>query len=358
VSDFIYQIYAAFRLDGASGLVSLIAEISGNHNGSLDNCKNLIKSAQMCGADYVKIQTYSPDTMTLDIDHENFTINKSHKLWGGQSLYELYENAQTPWGWHQELFNFSNSIGMKIFSTPFDKTAVDLLEELNTPIYKIASMESGDIPLIKYIAQTQKPVIASTGSSTIEEIDELVETIYSEGNKDLTLLLCTSAYPTPHNQVHLARMELLRERYNIPVGLSDHTLGNSASLAAVAMGATVIERHFILNRNEGGADSAFSLEPNELRDLSIHINQIVESVGNKFWQIQPDESESRRLRRSLIITIDVQKGDVISDLNVKSLRPNIGISPKFYEQVLGKTFNAAFSAGTALTFDKISEASN
>jgi sialic acid synthase SpsE len=216
-------------------------------------------------------------------------------------------------------------------------------------------MESGDIPLIKYIAQTQKPIIASTGSSTLEEIDELVETIYSEGNKDLTLLLCTSAYPTPHNQVHLSRMELLRERYNVPVGLSDHTLGNSASLAAVAMGATVIERHFILNRGQGGPDSAFSLEPNELRDLSIHIKQIVESVGSKLWEIQPDESESRRLRRSLIITVNVQKGEVISDLNVKSLRPNIGISPKFYEEVIGKRFNAAFSAGTALTFDKITE---
>jgi pseudaminic acid synthase len=348
----------AFRLGGASILVSLIAEISGNHNGSIDTCKDLIKSAQICGADYVKIQTYRPDTMTLDIDHENFVINKSHKLWGGQSLYELYKTAQTPWEWHQELFEFSNSLGMRIFSTPFDKTAVDLLEDLNTPIYKIASLESGDIPLIKYIAQTQKPVIASTGSSTLEEIDELVETVYSEGNKDLTLLLCTSAYPTPYNQVHLARMELLGERYNVPVGLSDHTLGNSASLAAVARGATVIERHFILNRNQGGPDSAFSLEPNELGDLSIHIKQIEQSVGNKLWEIQPDESESRRLRRSLIITVDVQKGELISDLNVKSLRPNIGISPKFYGEVIGKRFNAAFSAGTALTFDKIAEVSN
>jgi pseudaminic acid synthase len=270
-------------------------------------------------------------------------------------LYGLYEEAHTPWEWHKELFKLAEELGIEIFSSPFDKTAVDFLESLEISMYKIASMESGDIPLIKYVAKTQKPIIASTGSSTLEEIDELVEAVHSEGNKKLTLLLCTSAYPTPQNQVHLARMELLRERYNLPIGLSDHTLGNSASLAAVAMGATVIERHFILNRNQGGPDSAFSLEPNELRDLSIHIKQIEESVGNKLWEIQPDESESRRLRRSLIITVDVQKGELISDLNVKSLRPNIGISPKFYGEVIGKRFNAAFSAGTALTLDKITE---
>ena len=295
--------------------------------------------------------------MTLRLKTADFSISKEHKLWGGRSLYDLYEEAHTPWEWHEELFAIAKKLGLEIFSSPFDKTAVDFLENLNISMYKIASMESGDIPLIRYIAKTQKPIIASTGSSTLDEIDELVEAILSEGNKKLTLLLCTSAYPTPQNQVHLARMELLRERYNLPIGLSDHTLGNSASLAAVAMGASVIEKHFILNRSQGGPDSAFSLEPNELRDLSIHIKQIEESIGNKFWEIQPDESESRRLRRSLIITVDVKKGEVISDLNVKSLRPNIGISPKFYDQVIGKTFTAAFSAGTALTFDKIAEES-
>ena len=333
----------------------LIAEISANHLGDLNIAKKLIYAAKDAGATHVKLQTYKADTMTLNLDSADFTISKEHKLWGGRSLYGLYEEAHTPWEWHKELFKLSEDLGIEIFSSPFDKTAVDFLENLDISMYKIASMESGDIPLIKYIAKTQKPIIASTGSSTLEEIDELVEAVHSEGNKKLTLLLCTSAYPTPQNQVHLARMELLRERYNLPIGLSDHTLGNSASLAAVAMGATVIERHFILNRNQGGPDSAFSLEPNELRDLSIHIKQIEESVGNKLWEIQPDESESRRLRRSLIITVDVQKGDLISDSNVKSLRPNIGISPKFYEQVLGKKFNAAFRAGTSLTFDKIVE---
>ena len=333
----------------------LIAEISGNHLGSLDLCKRLITSAKQSGASTVKLQTYKAETMTLPLSDKDFLISNDHKLWGGRSLYELYEEAQTPWKWHKELFELAKELGIEIFSSPFDKTAVDFLETLNIPMYKIASMESGDIPLIKYVAKTQKPIIASTGSSTLEEIDELVEAVESEGNKHLTLLLCTSAYPTPHDQVHLARMELLRDRYDLPIGLSDHTLGNSASLAAVAMGATVIERHFILNRDHGGPDSAFSIEPNELRDLSIQIKQTEESVGNKLWQIQPDESESRRLRRSLIISVDVQKGEVISNLNIKSLRPNIGISPKFYEQVLGKKFNAAFRAGTSLTFDKIVE---
>jgi pseudaminic acid synthase len=333
----------------------LIAEISANHLGDLNIAKKLIHAAKDAGASHIKLQTYKADTMTLNLDSADFSISKEHKLWGGRSLYGLYEEAHTPWEWHKDLFELAEELGIEIFSSPFDRTAVDFLENLDISMYKIASMESGDIPLIKYIAKTQKPIIASTGSSTLEEIDELVEAVNSEGNKNLTLLLCTSAYPTPQNQVHLARMELLRERYNLPIGLSDHTLGNTASLAAVAMGATVIERHFILNRSQGGPDSAFSLEPNELRDLSIHIKQIEESVGYKFWEIQPDESESRRLRRSLIITVDVKKGEVISDLNVKSLRPNIGISPKFYEEVIGKRFNAAFNAGTALTLDKITE---
>jgi pseudaminic acid synthase len=336
----------------------LIAEISGNHLGSLELCKRLIHSAKQSGATTVKLQTYKAETMTLPISNKDFLISNDHILWGGRSLYALYEEAHTPWKWHKELFELAHELGLEIFSSPFDKTAVDFLENLNTPMYKIASMESGDIPLIKYVAKTQKPIIASTGSSTLDEIDELVEAVHSEGNKNLTLLLCTSAYPTPQNQVHLARMELLKERYSLPIGLSDHTLGTSASLAAVAMGATVIERHFILNRNQGGPDFAFSLEPDELRDLSINIKKIEESVGDKSWRIQPDESESRRLRRSLIIAVDVQRGEIISDLNVKSLRPNIGISPKFFDQVLGKTFNASFSAGTALTFDKIVEASN
>lgn len=331
----------------------LIAEISGNHLGSLDLCKTLIHSAKESGATTVKLQTYKAETMTLPLSNNDFLISSDHKLWGGRSLYELYEEAYTPWEWHKELFELAHELRIEIFSSPFDQTAVDFLENLNIPMYKIASMESGDIPLIKYVAKTQKPIIASTGSSTLEEIDELVEAIKSEGNKDLTLLLCTSAYPTPQNQVHLARMELLRERYNLPVGLSDHTLGNSASLAAVAMGATVIEKHLILDRNQGGPDSTFSLEPTEFKDLSNQIKKIEESIGQKNWEIQPDESESRRLRRSLIIAKDVKKGDTVTEQNVRSLRPAIGLEPKYLPSVLGKIFTGDFKCGNPLNWKSI-----
>ena len=332
---------------------SLIAEISANHLGELKIAKKLILAASEAGATHVKLQTYKADTMTLNLDSADFSISDNHKLWGGRSLYELYEEAHTPWEWHEELFEFAEELGIRIFSSPFDKTAVDFLENLDISMYKIASMESGDIPLIKYIAKTQKPIIASTGSSTLEEIDELVSTVNSEGNKNLTLLLCTSAYPTPQNQVHLARIDLLRERYNVPVGLSDHTLGNSASLAAVAMGATVIERHFILDRSQGGPDSAFSLEPRELSDLSRKIEQIEESIGNRDWEIQPDESESRRLRRSLIIVKDVKRGDVVTEKNIKSLRPAIGLEPKFFDDVVGKKFTSDFKCGHPLSWTAI-----
>ena len=333
----------------------LIAEISGNHLGSIDNCLSLIEAAKRAGASSVKIQTYKPETMTLPLRTPSFSITDEHKLWGGRSLFDLYKEAQTPWEWHKELFDFAKHIGIQIFSTPFDNTAVDLLEDLNTPLYKIASLESGDISLIRYIAKTQKPIIASTGASTLNEIDDLVEAVLSEGNRNLTLLLCTSAYPTPIDQVHLMRMDLLKERYDLPIGLSDHTLGNTASLAAVAKGASVIERHLIIDRRLGGPDSAFSLEPDEFAELSAVINEIELSLGLKGWEIQLDESESRRLRRSLIITKKVYKGEKVSLENIKSLRPGIGLQPKFFREILGYTFNENFEIGTPLTFDIISK---
>jgi len=329
----------------------LIAEISGNHLGSLERCRALIEAAKSAGASAVKIQTYKPETMTLPLRRPDFLISKEHELWGGQSLFDLYKEAHTPWEWHANLFDFARQIGIQIFSSPFDESAVDLLEDLKIPLYKIASLETGDIPLIKYIAKTQKPIIASTGSSTLSEIDHLVEAVLSEGNKDLTLLLCTSAYPTPIDQVHLTRMELLKDRYGLPVGLSDHTLGNSSSLAAVARGASVIERHFIIDRKQGGPDSAFSLEPKELTELALEISEIESALGQKEWVIQPDESESRRLRRSLIITTNVQKGDLVSLQNIKSLRPSIGIEPKYLDEVLGRKFNNDFSVGDPLKWD-------
>lgn len=324
----------------------------------MDKCISLIEAAKRAGASAVKIQTYKPETMTLPIRTQSFSISNDHELWGGKALFDLYEEAHTPWEWHENLFDFARQIGIKIFSTPFDKSAVDLLEELKTPLYKIASLESGDIPLIKYIAKTHKPIIASTGASTLEEIDELVEAVLSEGNKNLTLLLCTSAYPTPIDQVHLMKMDVLKERYNLNVGLSDHTLGNIASLAAVARGASIIERHFTLDRKQGGSDSAFSLEPNEFKDLSSKICEVEMSLGEKKWVIQPDESESRRLRRSLIVTENVKKGDVISTSNVRPLRPAIGMAPRFYNDVIGAYFNDNFEVGTPLNINMISKDKN
>jgi pseudaminic acid synthase len=336
----------------------LIAEISGNHLGSLERCLELIEAAKLAGASAVKIQTYKPETMTLPLRTPDFLISKDHELWGGRSLFDLYKEAHTPWEWHKNLFDFARQIGIQIFSSPFDKSAVDLLEDLNTPLYKIASLETGDIPLIKYIAKTKKPIIASTGASTLTEIDELVEAVLFEGNKNLTLLLCTSAYPTPIDQVNLMRMELLKERYNLPVGLSDHTLGITASLAAVAKGASVIERHFIINRQQGGPDSAFSLEPNEFKELSSKVCDVEMSLGEKKWVIQPDESESRRLRRSLIVSENVKKGDVVSTRNVSSLRPAIGMPPKFFDEILGFYFNERFEMGTPLSLKMISKDKN
>jgi pseudaminic acid synthase len=331
----------------------LVAEISGNHLGNLNKCKSLIAEAKKVGATAVKIQTYKAETMTLPIENSNFKISSNNQLWGGMSLYELYKIAHTPWEWHEDLFKFANELEIKIFSTPFDKSAVDLLENLNVSMYKIASLETGDIPLVKYIANTNKPIIASTGASTLDEIDELVDCIFSAGNNKLTLLLCTSGYPTPYEDVNLARMELLRNRYGLPIGLSDHTLGISSSLAAVALGASIIERHFILDRMEGGPDAAFSLEPSELNELALKIEEIELSMGKNEWAIQQSELESRKLRRSLIITRDVKKGEIISEANVKSLRPNIGISPKFFEKVKGKKFNSDYEAGTPFTFENI-----
>jgi pseudaminic acid synthase len=331
----------------------LIAEISGNHLGSIDICMSLIQSAKYSGASSVKLQTYKPETMTLPLRTPDYLISKDHKLWGGNSLFELYEKAHTPWQWHKDLFDYARQIGIQIFSTPFDKSAVDLLEELDTPLYKIASLETGDLPLIKYIAKTQKPIIASTGASTLEEVDDLVKAVFSQGNSNLTLLLCTSAYPTPIDQVHLQKMDILKERYNLPIGLSDHTLANVASLSAVARGASVIERHFILDRNQGGPDSAFSLEPNEFAKLASDIQEVELVLGKKEWVIQPDEAESRRLRRSLIITRNVKKGEAVSISNVKSLRPAIGVSPKFFEDILGYHFIDNFEIGSPLNLDMV-----
>lgn len=335
-----------------SGGVKFIAEVSANHLGSLERARELVIQAAQAGATAVKFQTYTADTMTLDLPH--FSVTKGHQLWGGRTLYSLYEEAHTPWEWHEELFALSRKLGVLPFSSPFDLTAVKFLESLNAPMYKIASLETGDHALIKAVAETGKPIIISTGATELEEIEELVEVVKQVGNQKLTLLLCTSSYPAVPADSNLNRISLLREKFNCEIGLSDHTLGIGVSVAAIALGATTIEKHFTLKRSDGGADSAFSLEPDEFAQLVVEGTNALLSLGESDWRIQDSEMESRRLRRSLYITQDVKAGDIVSEQNVRAIRPGDGVKPKFLAQVLGKKFNADLKMGTPLSLDYIS----
>jgi pseudaminic acid synthase len=268
-------------------------------------------------------------------------------------LYSLYEEAHTPWEWHEELFSFSRSLGLVPFSTPFDATAVDFLETLDPELYKIASMEIGDTPLIRRVAETGRPMIMSTGTATLPEVDDAVAAAKDAGCTDLTLLLCTSSYPTPPRDVHLSRMNLLRERYNVPVGLSDHTLGIGVSVAAAALGATVIERHVTMRRSDGGPDAAFSLEPGELASLVEAANAAAQAIGSQDWGVIDSEDESRRLKRSLYVVRDCQTGEILSEENVRSIRPAGGLEPKYLDSVLGRRLVEPVLRGTPLTWDLI-----
>jgi N-acetylneuraminate synthase len=332
-----------------------VAEISGNHLGELEIAQNLVRKAKTVGADYVKLQTYTADTITLNIDSPEFRLNANHPLWGGRTLYSLYEEAHTPWEWHKELFDLAHTLGIGIFSSPFDFSAVDFLEDLNTPLYKIASLETGDIPLIRYIAQTGKPIIASTGASTLEEIDLMVETILKFNSNELTLLLCTSSYPAKPQDAHLNRLRLLQERYGVSVGLSDHTLGNTTAVAAIALGATVIEKHLCLDRALGGPDADFSSTPDEFKLLVDACEETFDALGTVDWIEIPAEDESRRFRRSLFISCDVKAGEQVNATNVRSVRPAGGMLPKFLDSVYGLEFKANFKSGTPLTFDLLDQ---
>ncbi len=332
--------------------VMFIAEVSANHLGSLDRARQLVTKAAEAGATAVKFQTYTADTMTLNLP--SLSVSQEHSLWGGRTLYSLYEEAYTPWEWHEELFALARSLSVLPFSSPFDLTAVDFLESLNAPMYKIASLETGDHALIRTVAETGKPLIISTGATELEEIDELVQVVKSTGNKNLTLLLCTSSYPAVPADCHLMRISLLRETFGCKVGLSDHTLGVGVSVAAIALGATVIEKHITLRRTDGGADSAFSMEPEEFAELVEQGNNAKDSLGRSEWRIQDSEMESRRLRRSLYITQDVKAGDIVTELNVRAIRPGDGAKPKYLPELIGKKFNGNFTIGTPLSLDYIS----
>ena len=323
-----------------------IAEISANHLGSFTRAKDLVIAAAGAGATAVKFQTYTADTMTLNID--SLRISKDHELWGGRTLYELYEEAHTPWDWHSELFELCRRLNVIPFSSPFDLTAVNFLESLDCPIYKIASLETSDHALIKKVAETGKPMIVSTGATTWEEIKDLVELIKKTGNTDLTLLVCTSSYPANPVDSHLNRISTIKKFFEVEVGLSDHTLGIGVSLAAIGMGAKVIEKHLTLKRSDGGPDAAFSLEPNEFKNLVVEGSRAFTSLGNSEWSIQNSEKESRRLRRSLYITDDVKAGDKITVSNLRAIRPGEGCSPKFLQELLGRKFKKDFERGTPM----------
>lgn len=330
-----------------------IAEVSANHLGSIERARELVKAAANAGATAVKFQTYTAETMTLNLP--NLSVTEGHELWGGRTLYSLYEEAHTPWEWHEELFALARNLGVIPFSSPFDLTAVEFLESLNAPMYKIASLETGDHALIRSVAETGKPLIISTGATEFEEIEELVKVVREVDNIDLTLLLCTSSYPAVPEDSHLRRMTLLQEKFKCKVGLSDHTLGIGVSVAAIALGATVIEKHITLKRTDGGADSAFSMEPEEFAELVIEGKKAKASLGRSEWKIQDSERESRRLRRSLYITQDVRAGDIVSEKNVRAIRPGDGAKPKFLLEIMGKTFKEDYPCGTPLSLDYLSK---
>jgi len=336
--------------------VMFVAEVSANHLGDFERACKIIEAAARSGATAVKFQTYTADTMTLDLDE--FAVSAGHDLWGSRKLYDLYQDAHTPWDWHTELFARSRKLGLIPFSSPFDSTAVDFLEKLDAPLYKIASLETGDLPLIRRVADTGKPMIISTGATTLQEIEDVVSVVRDSGNKHLTLLVCTSSYPSDPVDAHLNRMQTLRDQFGVEVGVSDHTLGIGVSIAAIALGATVVERHLTLRRSDGGADSAFSLEPEEFAMLVKEGNAARSSLGNPEWSMQDSEKESRRLRRSLYVVKDVRVGDLVTFENLRAIRPGAGAPPKFYEAFIGKHFKIDAKAGTPMSAELISETIN
>ena len=329
----------------------IIAELSANHNGSISRAFESILAAKESGVDAVKIQTYTADTMTIDCDREEFQVTGG--LWNGYSLYDLYKEAQTPYEWHKPLFDYAKKIGITIFSSPFDSTAVDLLEELNTPAYKIASPEIIDLPLIKYVAQTKKPMIISTGMANLDEISEAVRVARENGCQDLVLLHCISSYPAPFEQSNLRTIPDLAEKFNVLVGLSDHTMGTVVATTSVALGACVIEKHFTLSRDDKGPDSEFSLEPDELKQLCQDTKTAWQSLGKAGYERKSAEEENVKFRRSVYVIKDIKKGEKLTVENTKRIRPGFGLAPKYYEQILGRTAKFDIRRGAPLSFNLV-----
>lgn len=331
----------------------LIAEMSGNHNQSIDRAFEIVDAAAAAGADAVKLQTYTADTMTLDVRAPGFVIEDPDSLWAGRQLYELYEEAHTPWDWHKPIMERAASHGMHCFSTPFDDTAVDFLEECGVPAYKIASFEVTDIPLIEKVARTGKPMIISTGMATMGEIDEAIRAARGQGNDQIVILKCTSTYPATPQNTNLVTIPAMRESFGVEVGLSDHTMGCGVSVASVAMGAVLIEKHFTLARADGGVDSAFSLEPDEFKMLRVETERAWQSIGKVTFGGTKAEEKSRAYRRSLYVSRDIAAGEPLTADNMRIVRPGFGLPPKFYDHMLGKRVTRAVTPGTPVDWDLI-----
>lgn len=338
------------KLIGNAHKPFIIAEMSGNHNQLIDRALRIVDAAAACGADAIKLQTYTADTITIK---GAYTINDPNSLWNGKELHDLYKEAYTPWEWHKEIFEHSKSKGILAFSSPFDETAVDFLESLNCPAYKIASFENTHLPLIRKVAQTGKPVIVSTGVSSIAEIDEAVQTLKLNGCKNFALLKCTSTYPASPENTNLLTIPHLRGLHKCIVGLSDHTMGIGASVAAVALGASIIEKHFTLNRADGGVDSAFSLEPEELKELVVETERAHLALGEVMYGVQTSEEKSRFFKRSIYACEDIAPGEIFSEKNLKIIRPGDGLSPKYWDLIIGHKCKAAIKKGTPITFELI-----
>ena len=336
---------------GAAPLV--IAEMSGNHNQSLERALEIVDAAAAAGAHALKIQTYTADTMTLDVSEGEFSIRDKNSLWNGKTLYQLYQEAQTPWEWHAPIFERARRHGMIGFSSPFDESAVDFLENLAVPCYKIASFENTDIPLIRKVAATGKPMIISTGMATAEELDESVRTARKAGARDILLLKCTSTYPATPDDTNILTIPDMRARFGCEVGLSDHTMGIGVAVASVALGACALEKHFTLRRADGGVDSAFSLEPEEFRSLVIEAERAWQALGAVRYGATEKEKNSLAFRRSLYVVRDLRAGEVLTRDNVRAIRPGLGLPPKHLDSILGKKITRDAPRGTPLTRDLV-----
>ncbi|MCO5233143.1 MAG: pseudaminic acid synthase [Chitinophagales bacterium] len=337
-----------------SNKVFIIAELSANHGGKIETAIETIRAAKRTGADAIKLQTYTADTITLDSDKDDFII-KGGTIWDNKRLYNLYLEAYLPWEWHEELFRIAKEEGLLCFSSPFDKTAVDFLEQLDTPIYKIASFEITDIPLIKYVSEKGKPMIISTGIAEYDDIKLAVDTIREVGNNDITLLKCTSSYPAPIDEANLVMMKRFAKDFGVKVGLSDHTLGITVPVVAVAMGATVIEKHFILDRAIGGPDASFSLNEKEFTEMVSAVRQAEKAIGIESYELTEKQKAGKAFSRSLYVAEDIKAGEIITEKNVRSVRPGFGLHPKYLNSILGQKANSNLKKGDAFSLEMIDE---